>query len=101
MGAVVGQFAEIGALWQPVDDIGAAPQCAPVFADALVDQFDRQRREVNARPSPLHAVGCHKGGGAAAEGIEDDVAFVAGGFDNALKQGDGFLRRVAGAFTRA
>ena len=34
-------------------------------------------------------------GAAAAERVEDDVAFVAGGFNNAFEEGDGFLGGVA------
>ena len=40
------------------------------------------------------------GGAAAAEGVEDDVAGVAGGLDDALEQGEGFLGGIAEASWR-
>ena len=77
MGAIVGQVAQVGAARRQVDHIGAAPERPAIFGDARVDQLDGQRRQVDAGPLTLQPIGRHQRGCAAAEGIEDDIAFVA------------------------
>ncbi len=53
---------------------------------------------VDADPAAVEALGYLDGGAAAAEGIEDDIAFIGAGFDNAFEEGFGFLGGVAEAF---
>ena len=52
-------------------------------------------RNVDADPLALEFLRRHQRRAAAAEGVEHDVVLVAAGLDDALKQGEGFLRRIA------
>ena len=51
--------------------------------------------DVDADPAAVEALRDLNGGAAAAEGIEDEIAFVGTGFDDAFEEGFGFLGWVA------
>lgn len=70
-----------------------ASQIPEGITKAGLDQSNREMGDIDADPLPAELLGSLDGRAAAAEGIEDDVAFVAAGFDDAFKQGDGFLGR--------
>ena len=53
--------------------------------------------DVHADPLPSELFGGDRRGGAAAKGVEYDVAFVAAGFNNAAIERERLLGRVAGA----
>ena len=65
--------------------------CGP----AHVDQLDGLGRAVDADPAPPRVLGRRAGGGAPAERIQHHAALVARRPDDALQQGEGFLRGVA------
>ena len=60
------------------------------------------RQAVGETSMPIHwrleVLGGDQGGAAAAKGVQDDVALVAASFDDAFKEGDGFLGRIAEGF---
>jgi len=56
--------------------------------------------DVNADPPSAQPLGDGDGGPAAAEGVEDDVAFVAASEEDAFEQGLGLLGGIAQAFLR-
>jgi hypothetical protein len=69
------------------------------FAEAALDQVDGKRGDVDADPlasKPLRGVDRRS---TAAEGVEDEVAGVGGGGDDALEQGDGLLGGVGKSLT--
>jgi hypothetical protein len=66
--------------------------------EAPLDQCNGKMRDVDADPLPAEFFRGMNGGAAAAKGIEDDVAGVGGGGDDAFEQRDGLLRGVAEAF---
>ncbi len=59
------------------------------------DQFVCLHRYVNADPLPVQPFCRDAGGRAAAEGIEDHIAFIAGCLDDPIQQGKRFLGGVA------
>ena len=81
------------------DDLIGGQLRAEGVVQALLDQGDGQMRDVNADPAPFQPLGHGDGGAAAAEGVQDHIAFVAGGIDNALQQRLGLLGGVAEAFS--
>ena len=68
-------------------DVAVVEQAAHGLLEAHVDQLDGLRGYVYTDPLAAQIVGGDAGGGAAAEGVEDDVALVAAGLDDALEQG--------------
>ena len=99
MRPVVGQLAQVG----PVGDIGLVVDLgehAELVLEALLDQNVRHLGEVDPDPLPVEGLGRYAGGGAAAEGVEDDVAGVRAGLDDAIEEGEGFLGGVADPFLR-
>ena len=67
------------------------------LGEAALDQVDGERSDIDADPLAAEFLGGVDGGAAAAERIEDDVAGIGRGGDDALEQGDGFLGGVAQA----
>ena len=63
-------------------------------------QIDGQWLDIDAEPAAPEALRGFDGGAAAAERIEDEVALVAAGADDALEEGERFLGGVTEAFTR-
>ncbi len=61
----------------------------------VLDERDRKLGDVYADPLAPQLLGGVNRRAAAAEGVEDPVAGVAAGFDDALNQGEGLLRWVA------
>ena len=68
--------------------------------EALLDEADGEVGDVDADPAAVEALRDLDGGAAAAEGIENEVAFVGAGFDDAFEEGFGFLGGVAEALLR-
>ena len=66
-------------------DVAVVEQAAHGLLKAHVDQLDGLRGYVYTDPLAAQIVGGDAGGGAAAEGVEDDVALVAAGLDDALE----------------
>ena len=62
------------------------------------DQPDGQMSDVDADPLPIHLLRRVNGGAAAAKLVEDNVAFVGGGGEDAFHECDRFLGGVAKAF---
>ena len=62
-----------------------------------LDERDRQMRDVDADPATAERLRRDRRRAAAAEGVEDDVALVGRGADDAFQQRLGLLRRVAEA----
>ena len=56
-------------------------------------------RDVDADPLSSHVLSSHAGGGAAAEWIQNHVAFFGGCSDNAVQQNQGLLGGVADPLT--
>ena len=54
--------------------------------------------EFAAEGVTAEAEGGEEGGAGAGEGVEDEVAFIGGGEEDALEEGDGFLRGVLAEF---
>ena len=79
-------------------DVAVVEQAAHGLLEAHVDQLDGFRGYVDAYPLAAQLVGGDAGGGAAAEGVENDVALIAAGLDDAFEQGQGFLGWVADTF---
>ena len=90
-----GGAAGVGGL---ADDLVGAEGVAEAVVKAVADQGDGQVGDVDTDPAAVEALGGDGGGAAAAEGVEDDVALVAAGVDDALQQGLGLLGGVAEAF---
>jgi hypothetical protein len=67
------------------------------IAEAVFDECDGEVCDVDADPASVEFLGGDDGGAAAAEGVEDGIALVAGGLNNAFQQGERLLRRVAEA----
>ena len=67
--------------------------------DAVADEAGGELGNVDADPLAAQRFGRVHGGAAAAEGVEHGVAFVGRRFNDAIHQGERFLRRVAEAFT--
>ena len=65
---------------------------------ARFDEVYGEGGDVYADPPAVEVVGGSNGGSAAAEGVEDDAARIGTCLDDALHQGEGLLRRIAGAF---
>ena len=86
---VVGRFA--------YDFVGGFDFGAEGVGEALLDEADGEVGNVDADPAAVEALGYLNGGAAAAEGVEDEVAFVGAGFDDAFEEGFGFLGGVAEA----
>ena len=63
--------------------------------EALLDEADGEVGDVDADPAAVEALRDLDGGAAAAEGVEDEVAFVGTGFDDAFEEGFGLLGGVA------
>ena len=74
---------------------------AELLAQARVDERCGDRRQVDTDPLPTERLGAHARGRAAAERVQDDVALVRARRDDAVEQGERFLRRVASAFRRS
>ena len=68
-------------------DVAVVEQAAHGLLEAHVDQLDGFRGYVDADPLAAQLVGGDAGGGAAAEGVENDVALVAAGLDDAFEEG--------------
>ena len=75
-----------------------AVEIAEIVDDAPLHQSGREAGNVDADPLAPQRLGCMGRRAAAAEGVEYGVAGIAGRFDDALKQRQGFLRGVAEAF---
>ena len=68
-------------------EVAVVEQAAHGLLEAHVDQLDGFRGYVDADPLAAQLVGGDAGGGAAAEGVENDVALVAAGLDDAFEEG--------------
>ena len=66
-------------------DVAVVEQATHGLLEAHVDQLDGLRGDVDADPFAAQLVGGDAGGGAAAEGVEDYVALVAAGLDDAFE----------------
>ena len=66
-------------------DVAVMKQTAHGLLEARVDQLDGFRGDVYADPLAAQLVGGDAGGGAATEGVEDYVALVAAGLDDAFQ----------------
>lgn len=62
---------------------------------AVYDLVDRKIGDVDSYPIAVHSLGGDDGGAAPGERIEDYVAFVAAGGDDAFEKREGFLGGVA------
>ena len=88
----------------PARDVGSSgnvtvvEQAAHGLLEAHVDQLDGFRGYVDADPLAAQLVGGDACRGAAAEGVENDVALVAAGLDDAFEEGQGFLSGEANVF---
>ena len=80
--------------------VGRFDLWAEGIGEALLDEADGEVGDVDPDPAAIEALGYLNGGAAAAEGIEDYVAFVGAGLDNAFEEGLGFLGGVAEPFIR-
>ena len=78
-------------------DVAVVEQAAHGLLETHVDQLDGLGGDVDADPLAAQPVGGDAGGGAAAEGVEDDVALLAAGLDDSFEEGQGFLGWVADA----
>ena len=101
--AVGAGLADVGA---PGDVVAGGHQAAVEeitheIPQADVDQLGRFDREVDAEPLAAELLGGDAGRGATAEGIQHEIAFVRRGCDDALQQGERFLRGVAGALKKS
>lgn len=65
---------------------------------AFFDEGDGEVGDVDADPVAVEFLGGVDGGAAAAEGVEDEIAGVGGGEEDAYEEGEGFLGGVAEAF---
>jgi hypothetical protein len=83
--------------WFADDRVSVANLAAEAVAEALLDKADGEMGDVDADPAPAQALRDLDGGAAAAEGVEDDVAFVGAGANDAFEESFGFLRGVAEA----
>ena len=83
MGVYVRAARDVGA----GGDVAVVEQAAHGLLEAHFDQLDGLGGYVDTDPLAAQIVGGDAGGGAAAEGVEDDVALVAAGLDDALEQG--------------
>jgi hypothetical protein len=66
------------------DGVGVANLVAEGVAESLLDEADGEMGDVDADPAAVEALRDLNGGAAAAEGIEDEVAFVGTGADDAF-----------------
>ena len=80
--------------------VGGFDLRAEGIGEALLDESDGQVGNVDADPAAVEPLRDLNGGAAAAEGIEDQIAFVGTGFEDAFEQGFGLLGGVAEAFIR-
>ena len=65
-----------------------------IGTDATEGEGEEFGGEFAAEGVAAEAECCEQGGGAAGEGVEDEVAFVGGGEEDALEEGDRLLRGV-------
>ena len=79
------------------DLVGGFDLGAEGVGEALLDEADGEVGDVDADPAAVEALRDLDGGAAAAEGVEDEVALVGTGFDDAFEKGFGFLSGVAEA----
>ena len=70
---------------------------AELVVQTLLDEADGEVGDVDADPAAIEALRGGDGSAATAEGIENYVAFVGAGLDDAFEQGFGLLRWVAEA----
>jgi hypothetical protein len=87
MGKLTRTF-EIGGLSD--DRICVANLAAEGIGEASLDKADGEMGDVDADPAAVELLGDLNGGAAAAEGIEDEVAFVGAGADDAFERASGF-----------
>jgi len=59
---------------------------------------DGKAAQVAGDPAPVHFFGYGGGGARAAEAIEDEIAFVGGGLDDAFEEGFWFLSSISCVF---
>ena len=81
--------------YQPVVE-----QVAHGLLQTYVDQLHGLGRNVDTDPAPVQVLGCHAGGGAAAEWVQYDVALIRRRLDDALQKRERFLGGVADALSR-
>ena len=74
-------------------DVGAVG-----VVEAGLDEADGEVGDVDADPAAVEFLGDLNGGSAAAEGVEDYVAFVGGGAEDAFEESFGFLGGIAETF---
>ena len=68
------------------------------ITESVTYQRYGQVRHINPDPAPGELLGRRNGRAPTAEQIENHVTFIAACFNDALKQTDGFLRRIAKTF---
>ena len=95
--AVLGQGAGAGDIFRQADDVVLGEFGAEGVVEAVFHQGDGDVGDVDADPASLEALGDGNSGAAAAEGVEDDIALVAAGVDDAFEQGFWLLCGIAEA----
>lgn len=96
---LVGEFVCVGNGNRLADDlVGFGDLVAEGVAEAAFDEADGKVGDVDADPVSFELLCDGNGGAAAAEGVEDGVAFVTAGFDDSFEQGLGLLGWVAETF---
>ena len=107
--AAVGELGGGGLTLVAVGELGGLPGLALVLAQVLHDEranaldaeqalargVDGEAAEVGGDPAAAELLGDGGRRAAAAEAVEDEVALVGGGVDDAFEEGFGFLCRVA------
>ena len=68
---------------------------------AALDEMVWEMRDIDADPAAVQFLRGMDGGAAAAKRIENEIAFVRGGGDDAFEQGERLLGGVAEAFLSA
>ena len=85
LGEIVGDAADLG-----VD--------AATVAEAAGHEVDGEGFDIDAEPAAVEVLCRLDGRAATTEGVEDEIAFVTAGFDDALEEGERLLRGVTEAF---
>jgi len=84
--------------WLAYDVVGGFDLGAKCVGEAFLDEADGEVGDVDADPAAAEALGYLNGGAAAAEGVEDHVAFVGTGFEDAFEERERFLRWIPESF---
>ena len=102
MRPVIRQLAQIGSV-RYVDTVRhrmLREQKRVVLFDAYLHQLRRLRRQIDSRPLAVQTLRGDACGRAAAERIQNRIAFVRGRLDDPLQQRDRLLRGISDPFLR-